>query len=263
MKATFPSLGACLAATLLASAPSARASVLAYESSSSDFGMIDLTTGQYTFIGNTGQVLAGLGNYGGALYAGVNTSTGFYQVNPANGSLTFIGDGGVPIVATGSTTGGVYELGFNDNLYSVNLTNGALTLIGNTGIPIASPTGMSANGPNLYINSQSNLYLVNTSTGNASLVGSTSPAQFGTMVYIDGMYYAGAATGSPFDIFTFDPNTADVTSSLDSNSPLFWGLAPAVTPLPATLPLFATGLGVMGLFGWRRKRKKAAALAAA
>ncbi len=29
----------------------------------------------------------------------------------------------------------------------------------------------------------------------------------------------------------------------------------ATTPLPAALPLFATGLGVMGLFGWRRKRK--------
>jgi hypothetical protein len=28
-----------------------------------------------------------------------------------------------------------------------------------------------------------------------------------------------------------------------------------VTPLPAALPLFATGLGVLGLLGWRRKRK--------
>jgi hypothetical protein len=35
------------------------------------------------------------------------------------------------------------------------------------------------------------------------------------------------------------------------------------TPLPAALPLFATGLGAMGLLGWRRKRKNAAALAAA
>ena len=37
----------------------------------------------------------------------------------------------------------------------------------------------------------------------------------------------------------------------------------AVTPVPAALPLFATGLGAMGLLGWRRKRKNAAALAAA
>jgi len=28
-----------------------------------------------------------------------------------------------------------------------------------------------------------------------------------------------------------------------------------VTPLPAALPLFAGGLGALGLLGWRRKRK--------
>jgi hypothetical protein len=37
----------------------------------------------------------------------------------------------------------------------------------------------------------------------------------------------------------------------------------SATPLPATLPLFASGLGALGFFGWRRKRKNAAALAAA
>lgn len=31
------------------------------------------------------------------------------------------------------------------------------------------------------------------------------------------------------------------------------------TPLPSALPLFASGLAAMGLFGWRRKRKAAAA----
>lgn len=29
---------------------------------------------------------------------------------------------------------------------------------------------------------------------------------------------------------------------------------PIATPLPGTLPLFATGLGALGLIGWRRKR---------
>jgi hypothetical protein len=32
---------------------------------------------------------------------------------------------------------------------------------------------------------------------------------------------------------------------------------PDATPLPAALPLFATGLGALGLLGWRRKRKAA------
>ena len=36
-----------------------------------------------------------------------------------------------------------------------------------------------------------------------------------------------------------------------------------VTPVPAALPLFATGLGALGLFGWRRRRKIEAATAAA
>jgi hypothetical protein len=34
----------------------------------------------------------------------------------------------------------------------------------------------------------------------------------------------------------------------------------ATTPLPAALPLFATGAGLLAFIGWRRK-KKAAALA--
>jgi hypothetical protein len=33
------------------------------------------------------------------------------------------------------------------------------------------------------------------------------------------------------------------------------------TPVPAALPLFATGLGALGMFGWRRKRKAQAVAA--
>ena len=33
------------------------------------------------------------------------------------------------------------------------------------------------------------------------------------------------------------------------------------TPLPAALPLFVSGLGTLGVLGWRRKRKAAAVAA--
>jgi len=45
-----------------------------------------------------------------------------------------------------------------------------------------------------------------------------------------------------------------ITSILDRTSTF----TVAETPLPAALPLFATGLGALGLLGWRRKRKQAA-----
>jgi hypothetical protein len=48
-----------------------------------------------------------------------------------------------------------------------------------------------------------------------------------------------------------------------SQSPGVWSDDVSAVPLPAALPLFATGLGALGLLGWRRKRKASAVLAAA
>jgi hypothetical protein len=53
-----------------------------------------------------------------------------------------------------------------------------------------------------------------------------------------------ACTRNPFDGWTCDPSDCTICSS-------------AQTPLPAALPLYGTGLGVMGYLGWRRKRKAA------
>lgn len=46
------------------------------------------------------------------------------------------------------------------------------------------------------------------------------------------------------------PDTADRTSFIDNVSLV------VSTPVPATLPLFASGLGALGLFGWHSRRKK-------
>ena len=46
-----------------------------------------------------------------------------------------------------------------------------------------------------------------------------------------------------------------LTTSGEATITELTGAGPGETPLPAALPLFATGLGGLGLLGWRRKRK--------
>ena len=61
---------------------------------------------------------------------------------------------------------------------------------------------------------------------------------------------AGVALNGGFQPF------GQITDTIDGLA--FLGEAAPATPLPAALPLFATGLGGLGLLGWRRKRKVAA-----
>ena len=56
---------------------------------------------------------------------------------------------------------------------------------------------------------------------------------------------------------TGDPTTGSITGHLAGNG--ISDAAVAQTPLPAALPLFAAGLGVMGLMAWRRRRPTGAA----
>ena len=65
---------------------------------------------------------------------------------------------------------------------------------------------------------------------------------------ISGPGVAGEFYSNANDTFTNDSGPYQMRISGDE----------VVTPLPATLPLFATGLGAFGFLGWRRKRKQAA-----
>jgi hypothetical protein len=114
----------------------------------------------------------------------------------------------------------------------------------------------------------------NSTSGTTGLYGLT-----GEIVTIDGIDYAElfATSATIGDLDTtylygiFDLLSATSGPSGESFTQLytapqgsnFKGLAfaPSPTPLPAALPLFVSGLGTLGLIGWRRRRKVCAAVA--
>ena len=69
---------------------------------------------------------------------------------------------------------------------------------------------------------------------------------------------------APLGLSNLDDAFNDTTyvTEPDTNTYLMSGSITGVdlstTPLPASLPLLASGLGALGLLGWRRKRKAAA-----
>jgi hypothetical protein len=65
-------------------------------------------------------------------------------------------------------------------------------------------------------------------------------------------------TGQDYlQIFGGCPTTCTIASTTE----ITFSASPEATPLPATLPLFATGLGALGVLGCRRKRNNALAAA--
>jgi hypothetical protein len=65
-------------------------------------------------------------------------------------------------------------------------------------------------------------------------------------------------TVSSKGLFIFSDGNIALSSEFIADS----GSVSTETPLPAGLPLFATGLGAMGVLGWRKKRKASAMTAA-
>lgn len=138
-----------------------------------------------------------------------------------------------------------------------------------TGSPITSYNfGSVADGSNPFV------YLTLDLTPAYNVAGpfsesTTAPFSVGGVTYSNNCGLATTSCDITVQVF-FNPQSPgpyseylDVNYSISSLDPT--ASIPlsgtGVVPLPATLPLFATGLGMLGLLGWRRKRKKAAAMA--
>ena len=106
-----------------------------------------------------------------------------------------------------------------------------------------------------------------------------SPDSFNSVSFFSGLGGTGTLLGSftgsdltpsnphtGFDLVTFLASGGFIGSVVlaDSGQAAFeFANVGAQTPLPAALPLYAAGVGFMGLLGWRRKRKQSLAAIAA
>ena len=133
------------------------------------------------------------------------------------------------------------EIGIMNN--SVNVPNGSF-ISGDT-FTVAAPN------PAVPINQTGLNWSLAAATYWLVAVGAPGALEWQTLNGVSGNYAKGNGTG-----------TGGWTSAggLEPMA-LIQGTGTVVSPvpLPATLPLFATGLGALGLLGWRRKRKAASA----
>jgi len=113
----------------------------------------------------------------------------------------------------------------------------------NTDLHVAAP-GILSNDLGFITGVTAANFVTGPAHGFASLNGATG--EFGYSPFF-------GFTGVDFVTY----NLSDVVTSNTATIRIEVGAA--ATPLPAALPLFATGLGALGLMGWRRKNKAALA----
>jgi len=129
------------------------------------------------------------------------------------------------------------------------------TLITLTGTVVAVGTDVVPVGTISFFDGTSDLGDIRMDDGVAVLT--TTSLRVGTNSitadYSGGIIGGGDEPGFLFNASTSSPIDVVVVEGITSTPP-------AATPLPAGLPLFATGLGALGLLGWRRRRKAGASL---
>jgi hypothetical protein len=122
---------------------------------------------------------------------------------------------------------------------SYSLSNGLITITNTNDLP--APNGYQT--PFFALSTDSNGNILNWGIGDIQ-------AGPGQSIYSYNLApgQLGATNGDVVDLTQYFPQDYSDQASVDDAGT--W-----TTPLLAALPLFATGLGTLGLLGWRRKRK--------
>ena len=219
----------------------------------SDNGQIASATTQAGPPGATASVSATQNNLAYA-YASAQAHVAYYfQVD---GPIDYTGNLFIPLVITASggvTSGAIFpsraELTLTTRYLDPTVIGSACSATASSGCPSFDSTSPSFSinyAIGVAPNTLNRLNLDIFATVNPGAGGPTSDSASG---YIDPIITFG----------TFPLGVDPSLYSIEFSEGISNGIAS--TPLPAALPLFASGLGALGFLGWRR-RKKAAALAA-
>jgi len=189
------------------------------------------------------------GSNGGTTISGATVIGAVCEIGPYFSSTNGVGTNlsGTPASVNTSANPSIYEFTWGGGDLTI------LETLGNNGIGnnINIELGLSSD----TLNSNNTL---SSAISSVSIPYQSGPTTTGT--YVLDNYDLAAGT---YVLDTYLGSGGGGGTSTDPDYAVGFSSILTTTPLPATLPLFAGGLGAMGLLGRRRKRKNAAALAAA
>ena len=187
--------------------------------------------------------------YTGSVYSG----TGNYASSPLIGdsyTATYIFDTSLGSTSSSSTVnqlvGGLVSA-------NINIGNGALVVTDTTISPNLTEIVTSNNGTTS--SQESAVQFSNSTAINGFLSEISSPTTNLPLSITTPFTYTPTMNDNALTELYFQTvnNGACVTCSVLNGT--ITSVTESATPLPAALPLFATGLSGLGLLGWRRKRK--------
>jgi len=224
------------------------------------------TTNSIGVTGTNGVLTDVAFNQNGTLY-GI-TFGELYTINKNTGVASLVGNlGGLGFNALVINASGQAFSATNNggDLFQVNLSTGAASSLGTIGNGFDSSSGdlEFANGTLFGVdgnNGTDRLYSITTGPVTGTDIGSTGLSQLFGLAFAEGVMFG--FSGQSSDLLSVNLITG-LASSLGAISGFTGGngvfgasTVVSVVPLPAALPLYGTGLALMGFVGWRRRRKQ-------
>jgi hypothetical protein len=225
---------------------------------------LDVGTNMATLIGTMDLVMFDIAQdpTTGALY-GVDAVSKLYSINPITAASTVIGDIGAFVNGlTFDAAGTLYGSG-GTKLRTIDKGDGTGSLLGDTGFNSSGDLAFDADGT-LFMSATGgndgdqlvSLDLTNSGTG--TLIGEIIDDISGDGYY--GVLGLNFVLGTLYgftdfaETITINTGTGKASFVADNNIVAYGADGVAVVPIPAALPLMATALAGLGIFGWRNRR---------